>query len=46
MKINNDMSNANMDTKEQEAMALWDAPDKDGNQTSSPPLNNTSALIR
>ncbi|KAG6461724.1 LOW QUALITY PROTEIN: TNF receptor-associated factor 6-like [Manduca sexta] len=46
MKINNDMSNASIDAKEQEAMTLWEAPDKDGNPASTPPINNTSALIR
>lgn len=46
MKINNDMSNASMDAKEQEAMTLWEAPDKDGNQASSAPPDNTNALIR
>ena len=46
MKINNDMSNASIDAKEQEAMTLWEAPDKEGNEASSAPLNNTSALIR
>lgn len=46
MKINNDMSSASMDAKEQEAMTLWEAPDKDGNTTAAAPLNNTSALIR
>lgn len=29
IKITNDMSNANIDPKEQEAMSLWEAPDKD-----------------
>lgn len=46
LKMNNDMSNANIDAKEQEAMALWDAPDKNNPQASTAPLNNTSALIR
>ena len=46
MKINNDMSNASIDAKEQEAMTLWEAPDKDGNTAAAAPLNNTSALIR
>ncbi|XP_047989460.1 TNF receptor-associated factor 4-like [Leguminivora glycinivorella] len=45
MKISNDMSNANIDPKEQEAMTLWAAPDKDG-ESKPPPLTNTSALIR
>lgn len=46
MRINNDMSEASIDAKEQEAMTLWEAPDKEGNQSSKPPMNNTSALIR
>lgn len=47
IQIDNDISNASMDAKEQEAMSLWEAPNKDGAQTSAtPPLNNTSALIR
>lgn len=46
MKIENDMSNASIDAKEQEAMTLWEAPDKDGKQTTVAPINNTSALIR
>jgi hypothetical protein len=44
MKINNDISNASIDAKEQEAMSLWE-PDKDG-QPPAPPIANTSALIR
>ncbi|CAK1578057.1 unnamed protein product [Parnassius mnemosyne] len=46
IKINNDISNASIDAKEQEAMNLWEAPDKDGAQSTSAPLTNTSALIR
>lgn len=46
MKINNDISNASIDAKEQEAMVLWEAPDKDGETKPPPPINNTSALIR
>lgn len=46
IQIDNDISNASIDAKEQEAMSLWEAPNKDGTQTSTPPLNNTSALIR
>ncbi|XP_037968203.2 TNF receptor-associated factor 6-B [Plutella xylostella] len=46
VRINNDISNAGMDAKEQEAMSLWDAPEKGGGETSAPPLNNTNALIR
>lgn len=46
IKINSDISNATIDAKEQEAMSLWEAPDKDGGESSSKPLNNTSALIR
>ncbi|XP_059060070.1 TNF receptor-associated factor 6 [Achroia grisella] len=46
LKMSNDMSNANIDAKEQEAMVLWDAPDKNNPEASSAPLNNTSALIR
>ncbi|XP_013161562.1 PREDICTED: TNF receptor-associated factor 6-like [Papilio xuthus] len=46
IKINNDISNASIDTKEQEAMNLWEAPDKEGAQASAAPLTNTSTLIR
>lgn len=46
IKINSDISNASIDAKEQEAMSLWEAPDKDGAQSSTAPLTNTSALIR
>ncbi|XP_053600285.1 TNF receptor-associated factor 6 isoform X2 [Plodia interpunctella] len=46
LKMNNDMANANTDAKEQEAMTLWEAPDKNDPQSSTAPLNNTSALIR
>ncbi|XP_045533933.1 TNF receptor-associated factor 6 [Papilio machaon] len=45
IKINNDISNASIDTKEQEAMNLWEAPDKEGAQAAAP-LTNTSTLIR
>lgn len=46
IQIDNDISNASIDAKEQEAMSLWEAPNKDGGEPSTPPLNNTSALIR
>ncbi|XP_050681551.1 E3 ubiquitin-protein ligase PDZRN3-B-like isoform X2 [Leptidea sinapis] len=46
IKIDNDISSASLDAKEQEAMSLWEAPDKNDNQTTTPALNNTSALIR
>ncbi|KAJ2938853.1 hypothetical protein O0L34_g18481 [Tuta absoluta] len=46
IKISSDISNAGIDPKEQEAMSLWEAPDKEGNQATPKPLNNTSALIR
>lgn len=46
IKINNDLSNASIDAKEQEALTLWEAPDKDGKQPSEEPINNTNALIR
>ncbi|XP_028175860.1 TNF receptor-associated factor 4-like [Ostrinia furnacalis] len=49
MKISKDISSASLDAKEQEAMLLWDAPDKeskDGEGNTAPPLTNTSALIR
>nr|XP_013190098.1 unnamed protein product [Amyelois transitella] len=46
LKMNNDMVNANIDAKEQEAMTLWEAPGKGDSQASAAPLNNTSALIR
>lgn len=46
MKINNDMCGASLDAKEQEAMTLWEAPDKEGHETAKPIPNNTSALIR
>ncbi|KAM3967957.1 TNF receptor-associated factor 6 [Aphomia sociella] len=46
LKMNSDMSDANMDAKQQEAMALWDAPDKNKPQPADAQLNNTSALIR
>ncbi|XP_072941529.1 TNF receptor-associated factor 6-like isoform X2 [Epargyreus clarus] len=45
IKIDNDLSNTSIDAKEQEAMNLWEAPDKNGAKSSAP-LNNTSALIR
>ncbi|KAI5641890.1 zinc finger, c3HC4 type (RING finger) domain-containing protein [Phthorimaea operculella] len=45
IKISSDISNAGIDPKEQEAMSLWEAPDKEGNPPPKP-LNNTSALIR
>ncbi|XP_050342040.1 TNF receptor-associated factor 4 [Nymphalis io] len=46
IQIDSDISNASMDAKEQEAMCLWEAPDKNGEQSTSAPLSNTSALIR
>ncbi|CAH2243579.1 TNF receptor-associated factor 6-like [Pararge aegeria] len=46
IQIDSDISNASIDAKEQEAMSLWEAPDKNGAQASAAPLNNTSALIR
>ncbi|XP_049865321.1 TNF receptor-associated factor 6-B-like [Pectinophora gossypiella] len=46
VKINSDISNASIDAKEQEAMSLWEAPDKEGAPSTAKPLNNTSALIR
>lgn len=46
IQIDNDISNASIDAKEQEAMCLWEAPDKNGAQPAPAPLNNTSALIR
>lgn len=46
IKIKSDIENAGIDAKEQEAMSLWEAPDKDGQTNPPPPLTNTSALIR
>lgn len=46
IQIDNDISNASIDAKEQEAMSLWEAPDKNSDQSTSAPLSNTSALIR
>ncbi|CAH2091694.1 unnamed protein product [Euphydryas editha] len=46
IQIDSDISNASIDAKEQEAMSLWEAPDKNGDQSTSAPLSNTSALIR
>nr|XP_026491394.1 TNF receptor-associated factor 4 [Vanessa tameamea] len=46
IQIDSDISNASIDAKEQEAMCLWEAPDKNGEQSTSAPLSNTSALIR
>ncbi|XP_045492825.1 TNF receptor-associated factor 6-like [Colias croceus] len=45
IKIDNDMSNASMDGKAQEAL-LWDPPEKGSEGTPSTPINDTSALIR
>lgn len=50
MRINKDISSASIDAKEQEAMCLWEAPEKgssgEGSATKPPAINNTSALIR